>query len=71
MLLFDVRIDFLYYGLLKLSRIGFLHGLMVVDVVRVVAFVKRYVIQHVFLHPKVIFVHGAILVVTIFVLFMR
>ena len=66
MLLFDVRIDFLYYGLLKLSRVGFLHFLMLVEVVRVFACGKHYGIQHVFLCPQVVFLHGVIVVVALF-----
>ena len=39
---FDVSIDFLDDGLLKLSHVGCLHGFMLVEVVLVVACSKRY-----------------------------
>ena len=67
MISFDASIDFLDDDLLKLSRIGCLHGLVLVEVVHVVACGKHYGIQHILLYPKVFLVHGFIVVVALFV----
>ena len=64
---FDVSVDFLCGGPLKLSCFGCPHGLMVLKVFHIFARRKLYGIQHVFVHPQDLFVHGVIVVVFLFI----
>ena len=63
---FNVSVNFLDDGLLKLSCIGCIHGLMELDIVHVVACGERYRIQHVFLNPQFVLVHGVMVVFALF-----
>ena len=65
-LLFSVSVEFIDDGLLKLSFIGCFSGFTLVQVSRVVACSEGYGIRKVLFHPQVVFVHGVIVVVTIF-----
>ena len=67
MILFDVSVNFLDDDLLKVSRVGCLYGLMLVEVFHIVACGKHYEIHHVFLYTHVVLVNGFIVVVALLV----
>ena len=62
-----VSVVFLDDIIMKICSARCLHGLMLVEVVHVVACGKPYGIQRVFLHPQLVFVHDVIVVVALFV----